>query len=427
MSVTVIGLGKIGLPLAVYFAQGTNVIGLDSNHKVVELVNLGQEPFPGESNLRNLLEAAISSKKLSATQDHEYAISKADTILICIPLITNKNNMPDFDNIDFVVREIGKNIKKETLISFETTLPVGTTRKRFTKIIEKESGFKVGQDFFVVFSPERVLTGRFFEDLSKYPKLVGGVTSSCTIKGVEFYESVLRFSSLSELNSGVRVFALENCEAAEFAKIAETTYRDVNIGLANEFAVYAKKYNIDFQEVVKAANSQPYSHIHTPGISVGGHCIPIYPHFYLSDFPDSTIVNAARVLNKSMPQYAVGQIKQSFPSLKNMSIGILGLTYRPGVKETAFSGALDLLELLRNESSLVYGYDPLLDKNEIIGLGFNYKREKSNLDGIILHTEHPEFSDINFHEISTLKFVYDGRNLYPKLKKTKHSFIYLNL
>jgi len=427
LSITVIGLGKIGLPLAVYFTQESDVIGLDSNHKVVEQVNLGQEPFPGESNLQNLLETAISSKKLFATQDQKHAISNADVILICVPLITDKNNIPDFDNIDLVVRAIGKYIKKGTLVAFETTLPVGTTRNRFTKIIEQESGFKVGQDFFVVFSPERVLIGRIFEDLSKYPKLVGGVTSSCTIKGVEFYESVLRFSSLSELNSDPGVFALENCEAAEFAKIAETTYRDVNIGLANEFAVYAKKYNIDFQEVIKAANSQPYSYIHTPGISVGGHCIPIYPHFYLSDFSNSTIVNAARVLNKSMPQYAVGQIKQSFLSLKNMSIGILGLTYRPGVKETAFSGALDLLELLSNESSLVYGYDPLLDENEIIGLGFNYKREMSNLDGIILHTEHPEFSDINFHEISTLKFVYDGRNLYPKLKNTKHSFIYLNL
>jgi nucleotide sugar dehydrogenase len=427
LSITVIGLGKIGLPLAVYFTQESNVIGLDSNHKVVELVNLGQEPFPGESNLQKLLEAAIRSNKLSATQDQVHAISNADTILICIPLITNKNNMPDFNNIDLVVRAIGKNIKKGTLISFETTLPVGTTRNRFTKIIEQESGFKVGQDFFVVFSPERVLTGRIFEDLSKYPKLVGGVTSSCTIKGVEFYNSVLKFPSSSKLNSGLGVFALGNCETAEFAKIAETTYRDVNIGLANEFAIYAKKFNIDFQEVIKAANSQPYSHIHTPGISVGGHCIPVYPHFYLSDFSNSTIVSSARILNKSMPQYAVGQIKQSFPSLKNMSIGILGLTYRPGVKETAFSGALDLLELLRNESSLVYGYDPLLGENEIIELGFKFKKRISDLDGIILHTEHLEFSNLDFHEISTLKFIYDGRNFYPNLKKTKNNFIYLNL
>ena len=427
MSITVIGLGKIGLPLAVYLAQRSNVIGLDSNHKVVELVNLGHEPFPGESNLQNLLEVAISSKKLSATQDHKYAISKADTILICIPLITNQSDVADFGNIDLVVQAIGKYIKKGTLISFETTLPVGTTRNRFTKIIEQESGFKVGQDFFVVFSPERVLTGRIFEDLSKYPKLVGGVTSSCTIKGVEFYNSALKFSSLSELNSVPRVITLENCETAEFTKIAETTYRDVNIGLANEFAIYAKKYHINFQEVIRAANSQPYSHIHSPGISVGGHCIPIYPHFYLSDFSDSTIVNAARALNKSMPKYVVGEIKRSFPMLKNMSIGILGLTYRPGVKETAFSGALDLLELLKNESALVYGYDPLLEQNEIIELGFNFEEKISNLDGLILHTEHLEFCNLDFSENTKLKFIYDGRNFYPNLKKTQNKFIYLNI
>lgn len=148
MSITVIGLGKIGLPLAVYFTQESDVIGLDSNHKVVEQVNLGQEPFPGESNLQNLLETAISSNKLFATQDQKHAISNADVILICVPLITDKNNMPDFNNIDLVVRAIGKHIKKGTLVSFETTLPVGTTRNRFTKIIEQASGFNVGQDFF---------------------------------------------------------------------------------------------------------------------------------------------------------------------------------------------------------------------------------------------------------------------------------------
>jgi len=403
------------------------VIGLDSNHKVVEQINLGQEPFPGESNLQTLLATAINSKKLFATHDQEYAISNSHVILICVPLIIDKNNIPDFANIDLVVRAIGKYIKKGTLVCFETTLPVGTTRNRFTKIIEQESGFNAGQDFFVIFSPERVLTGRIFEDLSKYPKLVGGVTASCTKKGVDFYKSVLKFPSSSELNSDLGVIALENCETAEFAKIAETTYRDVNIGLANEFAIFAKKFNIDFQEVIKAANSQPYSHIHTPGISVGGHCIPVYPYFYLSDFPNSTIVSSARILNKSMPKYAVGQIKQVFPSLKDMSIAILGLTYRPRVKETAFSGALDLLELLKNESALVYGYDPLLEEKEIIELGFNYKKEMLNLDGIILHTEHLEFSNLNFNEITTLKFIYDGRNFYRNLKQAKSSFIYLNL
>lgn len=156
MSIAVIGLGKIGLPIAVYFTQESGVIGLDSNQKVVEQVNLGQEPFLGESNLQELLAKAINSKKLFATQDQEYAISNSDVILICVPLIIDKNNMPDFANIDLVVSAIGKYIKKGTLVCFETTLPVGTTRNRFTKIIEQESGFNVGQDFFVVYSRESI-------------------------------------------------------------------------------------------------------------------------------------------------------------------------------------------------------------------------------------------------------------------------------
>ena len=341
MNITVIGLGKIGLPLAVYLSKRNHVVGLDNNKNVVEQINSGQEPFPGEKNLKKNLKEVLASQKLSATLDVSKAIKSADVILICVPLVIDKYNEPDFFNIDSVVTEIGKYVVNNTLIVFETTLPVGTTRNRFSKSIEKISNLEVGKDIYIVFSPERVLTGRIFEDLVKYPKLVGGVTKLCTEKGVEFYKSVLEFK---DNFLGDTVWALENCETAEFTKIAETTYRDVNIGLANEFAIYAKKKNINITQVIKAANSQPYSNIHTPGISVGGHCIPVYPHFYLSDNPDSTIVYAARMRNQSMPAHTIEEIKKKFSSLEGMSIGILGISYRTGVKEAAFSGALTLLE-----------------------------------------------------------------------------------
>ena len=369
MNITVIGLGKIGLPLAVYLSKRNHVVGLDNNKNVVEQINSGQEPFPGEKNLKKNLKEVLASQKLSATLDVSKAIKSADVILICVPLVVNN-----------------------TLIVFETTLPVGTTRNRFSKSIEKISNLEVGKDIFIVFSPERVLTGRVFEDLVKYPKLVGGVTSLCTKKGVDFYKSVLEFKD-NLLGDGV--WALENCETAEFTKIAETTYRDVNIGLANEFALYAKKKKINITQVIKAANSQPYSNIHTPGISVGGHCIPVYPHFYLSDNPDSTIVYAARMRNQSMPAHTIEEIKKKFSSLEGMSIGILGISYRTGVNEAAFSGALTLLESLKNEGAIVYGYDPFFTATELKSLGFECAENYSNLNGIIIHTAHSEFYDLD--------------------------------
>jgi nucleotide sugar dehydrogenase len=223
------------------------------------------------------------------------------------------------------------------------------------------------------------------------------------------------------------IWALKNCETAEFAKIAETTYRDVNIGLANEFAIYSKKKGIDFTEVIRAANSQPYSNIHSPGISVGGHCIPVYPYFYITDNQNSNIVNSARLQNSVMPQFVVNEIKENISSLNNMRIGILGITYRPGVKEVAFSGALDLLKLLKEEKAVVYGYDSYYTENEIINFGFNFANSYKELDGIIVHTAHPEFLEIDFSLIPALKFLYDGRNVYSHLKYLQNKFLYFNI
>lgn len=420
-------MGKIGLPLAVYLAKNNQVIGLDNNEETVNKINAGQEPFPGEKNLKEELTKVINTKNLIATTESKHAISIAKIIVICVPLIVNDRNEPDFQNIDSVVAEIGKNLTKDTLISFETTLPVGTTRDRFTRSIEEISKYEVGKDFYVVFSPERVLTGRIFEDLVKYPKLVGGVTEQCTIKGVDFYTSVLNFKEGNKQANTQNVWALKNCETAEFAKIAETTYRDVNIGLSNEFAIYSKKKGIDFTEVIRAANSQPYSNIHSPGISVGGHCIPVYPHFYMTGNLDSKIVNSARLQNKAMPEFAFNEIKEIMSSFKNFRIGILGITYRPGVKEVAFSGSLDLLKLFKKEKAFVYGFDPFYTASEIESLGFSYANDYTDLDGIVIHTAHPEFLEIDFKLIPKLKFLYDGRNMLPHLNQVQNKFIYLNI
>ena len=410
-----------------YLAKSNQVIGLDNNEETVNKINAGQEPFPGEKNLKEELTKVINTKNLIATTESKHAISIAKIIVICVPLIVNDRNEPDFQNIDSVVAEIGKNLTKDTLISFETTLPVGTTRDRFTRSIEEISKYEVGKDFYVVFSPERVLTGRIFEDLVKYPKLVGGVTEQCTIKGVDFYTSVLNFKEGNKQANTQNVWALKNCETAEFAKIAETTYRDVNIGLSNEFAIYSKKKGIDFTEVIRAANSQPYSNIHSPGISVGGHCIPVYPHFYMTGNLDSKIVNSARLQNKAMPEFALNEIKERISSLENFRIGILGITYRPGVKEVAFSGSLDLLKLFKKEKAFVYGFDPFYTASEIESLGFSYANDYTDLDGIVIHTAHPEFLEIDFKLIPKLKFLYDGRNMLPHLNQAQNKFIYLNI
>jgi nucleotide sugar dehydrogenase len=413
VNVTVIGMGKIGLPLAVNFArQGARVLGLDINEEVVALINKGVEPFPGEFNLGNyLLECSLDSTLVAST-DKERGISNANVIVVCIPLIVDSDGNPDFENLDQLVGDIGRHMTKGTLISFETTLPVGTTRNRISVSLEATSNLKVGEGFYLVFSPERVLTGRVFEDLRRYPKLVGGVTKECTQRGVEFYRKLLDFEPRPDLARPNGVWAMENSETAEFAKIAETTYRDVNIGLANEFAVYASAHNIDILDVIDASNSQPFSHIHSPGISVGGHCIPVYPRFYMWGNTQAQIVTAARNRNLDMPNRAVRQIKEAMQDLKDLKIGVLGITYRAGVKESAFSGALDLLKLLESEGAKVYGLDPFYTEREIIEFGFTGVANLTELDGVVIHTDHREFRSLEFDQFTNIKFLYDGRRTH---------------
>lgn len=279
MRIAVVAMGKIGLPLAVQFADaGHDVIGVDVNEETVRLINEATEPFPGEAHLQDKLSELVPAGRFRATTDYSEAIPNADAVVIVVPLFVNDATWePDFAWMDAATASLAENLTPNTLIAYETTLPVGTTRGRWKPMIEEISGLQEGTDFHLVFSPERVLTGRVFEDLRKYPKLVGGLSEEGTKKAIEFYEAVLTFDERPDLDQPNGVWDLGSAEASEMAKLAETTYRDVNIGLANQFATYADKEGIDVQRVIDASNSQPYSHIHRPGIAVGGHCIPVYP------------------------------------------------------------------------------------------------------------------------------------------------------
>jgi nucleotide sugar dehydrogenase len=412
MNICVIGLGKIGLPLAVHFAKmGNSVIGADINEVTVNQVNAGLEPFPEEENLQNFLSEVIQSNNLLAMTDNSVAVSKSEVVIVVVPLFVDVNAKPDFRAMDSVTRDIGKSLKKGMLVSYETTLPIGTTRERFLPVLEELSGLKAGIDFHLVFSPERVFTGRVFSDLRKYPKIVGGVTEVCTQKGVEFYEKVLEFDVRSDLSRPNGVWAMDSSEASEFVKLAETTYRDVNIGLANQFSKYAIDRNMNINEIIAASNSQPYSYIHTPGISVGGHCIPIYPQFYLWNDPEATIVAAARQTNKSMPDYYVSKLEDKIGDLAGKSILVLGVSYRDKVKETAFSGAFDVRDALLARGAKPYFVDPLYTQDELSGLGFDPEYINHDIEGILLHTAHEEYLDFDLKKFINLKYFLDGRNI----------------
>lgn len=410
--IAVVALGKIGLPLAVQFAsKGHKVVGVDVNPTTVDLVNQGREPFPGEAHLEEKLAGCVQAGTLTATTHYAQAIPQADAVVLVVPLFVDAESRPDFGWMDSATQELAKHLTPNTLVSYETTLPVGTTRHRWKPMLEEGSGLVEGKDFHLVFSPERVLTGRVFADLRRYPKLIGGLSEAGASAARDFYESVLDFDERPDLARPNGVWDLGSAEASEMAKLAETTYRDVNIGLANEFARFAGKNGIDIYQVIEASNSQPYSHIHRPGIAVGGHCIPVYPRLYLWNDPDADVVRTARATNAAMPEYTVGLLAGAHGDLTGQRVVVLGAAYRGGVKETAFSGVFATVEALRQQGAEVLVHDPMFSDDELQAMGFAPYRLGEPADAAILQADHEEYTTLAPADLPGIRTFVDGRNI----------------
>ncbi len=413
MKIAVVALGKIGLPLAVQFAsKGHHVIGADVDPRAVELVNAGIEPFPGEAFLAEKLAEVVADGRLVATADTTAAVAHSEAVVVVVPLFVDAESVPDFGWMDAATKSIAAGLQPGTLVSYETTLPVGTTRTRWVPMLEAGSGLVAGRDFHVVFSPERVLTGRVFADLRKYPKLVGGIDAASAAHAVDFYEQVLDFDERPDLARANGVWDLGSAEASELAKLAETTYRDVNIGLANQFARFAADHGIDVYQVIEASNSQPYSHIHSPGIAVGGHCIPVYPRLYLWNDPSATVVRAAREANAAMPEYTVGLLEGAFgSSLAGQRVVVLGAAYRGGVKETAFSGVFPTVEALRARGADVLVHDPLYDDDELTRFGWAPYHLGEPVAAAVVQADHAEYRSLTPADLPGIQVLVDGRRI----------------
>jgi nucleotide sugar dehydrogenase len=402
-TVAVVGAGKMGLPLAAQYAShGWSVIAVDIQQAVVDGINAGLSHVGEEPGLAELVHDAHAAGRLRATTDGSEAAQDADVIVVIVPVMLNDEQEPDYRHMDAAVATIGSGLRAGSTVIFETTLPVGDTRTRLVPRLEAASALKADEDFFVAFSPERLYSGAALRNLATYPKLVGGIGPASGERAASFYASVL----------DAEVVLMSSAEAAEFSKLADTTYRDVNIALANEFARYAERVGVDIQEVIAAANSQPYSHIHQPGIGVGGHCIPVYPHFLLSRAPEMELVELSRRINDGQVGLAIKAIQKALGGLEGVSVLVLGLTYREGVKELAYSRALPLIERLSFHGAKVSAYDPLLTADEVercCGTPYVWG-EGGSFRAIVTQTADPLFRSLDFTSFPDLSVVYDGRN-----------------
>ena len=358
-TVTVVGAGKMGLPLAAQFAShGWYVIAVDVNEAVVEAVNAGRAHVAEEPGLAERVAAAHAAGRLRATTDGLAAARESDVVVLIVPVMLDDRKQPDYGYMDAAVASVAPGLRAGATVIFETTLPVGDTRNRYVPRLEAMSGLDAERDLFVAFSPERLFTGAVFRNLATYPKLVGGVGPASTDRAARFYASVL----------DAEVVAMSSAEAAELSKLADTTYRDVNIAFANQLAAYAGRVGVDVQEVIRAANSQPYSHIHQPGLGVGGHCIPVYPHFLLRGRRRWSSSRCRGASTTARSDAAVQALSDELGGLRDVPVLVLGLTYREGVKELAYSRALPLIAGLAAAGARVSAWDPLLTADEIDAL-----------------------------------------------------------
>jgi nucleotide sugar dehydrogenase len=406
MRIAVVGLGHIGLPLAVQYAsRGHDVLGVDIDRRIVDAINSGESPHDDEQTLIDRVPELAAAGRLRATTWSEPAgVREAEVVVVIVPVVVDAEREIDFAPIDAATRDIAANLGPNTLVVYETTLPVGTTRTRFGPVLAAGSGLELDRDLFLAFSPERVLVGRVFVDLRRYPKVVGGTSDESTRRAVEFYRSVL--------DPGTEVMAVANAETAEMTKLAETTYRDVNIAYANELARYAARHGIDVTEVIGAANSQPYSHIHQPGVGVGGHCIPVYPHFLFNGDPELRIPPLAREINEGMGAFAVDTIEERLGSLDGQPVLVLGIAYRGDVREDAFSSAFRVRDELLAAGAIVYGHDPYFDADHLRELGFEPYEIGSDVPVrvAILQAAHEMYRELVPGQLSGLELFVDGRN-----------------
>jgi nucleotide sugar dehydrogenase len=367
VTVEVVGLGWMGLPLACLFAQtGARVIGADRNSSIVKSINSGESPI-NEDGLPELLRKVVRSGKLTATTDTADAASKSDVIVIMVPTLIDRHKKPDYQHVEEACVEIGKGVRPGSLVVFQSTCGPGITDRVVKATIEKHAGLKAGQDYGIAYSPIRAMGGQGLTDMRKYARVVGGIDKTSLDATV---------AVLSCIVDG-KLIKTRDIPTAEASKLFETIYRDVNIALANEFALFCEEAGIDYYEAAKAANSQPYSHLLSPGVGVGGHCLPVYPYLLAAETEKSKlkIPMDSRLTNDQMPRHVLRMAAEGLrtcgKSTKRSRFTVLGITYRPNVRETRFSPSIDLIGLVRKRGGRVCVYDPLYTPDELKQMGFH--------------------------------------------------------
>jgi len=414
----IIGLGYVGLPLAIEFAKAEfNVTGIDLDKSRVDSVNRGESYIGDISNE----EIFSIHHRFSATTNYSI-LKEIDTISICVPTPLRKTKDPDISYIISAAREISKYLRTGQLIILESTTYPGTTEEVVLPIFESK-GLKVGKDFYLAFSPERVDPGNKKFNTRNIPKIVGGVTAECTKMAVALYEEIVE-----------KVIPVSSTQVAEMTKLLENTFRAVNIGLINEIAKMCNKMGIDVWEVIEAAKTKPFGFMpFYPGPGLGGHCIPLDP-LYLSwkakiNGFNPRFIELADEINSSMPEYVVSKITNSLnekkKSINGSKVLILGVAYKRDVNDIRESPALEIMKILKDKGAEVLYNDPHIPELNTDNLNFKSSQLKEELlesvDCIAIITDHTNYDYLRI--VKNARLLIDTRNATRGINNEKKKIV----
>lgn len=403
IKISVIGLGRIGLPTSVVIARANfSVIGVDINHEIVEFVNNGKLRINDEPGLEDTLKKVIENKKFIATTKISESVKNSDIIIVCLPTpLENKSKKTDYQFLLKGCSEIAKFMKKNSLVIIESTVGPGIVENEVVPVLEKESHLVAGKDFGVASCPERANPSTILTDFNKIPRVVGGINDKSTKFASKLYQFVFK----------IKVISVKNCKTANAVKVVENVFRDVNVAFINEIAIFCDRIGIDVNELIEGCKTK-YNFIpHFPGPGVGGPCLPVNP-YQLLDAPESKdilqVVRAARRVNSEMPKYVIelltGALKEISKNSEIITIAILGISYKPNVGDTQLTPIKEVVQKLKQMNFKIKIFDPYFINKEFssIKIEENFKNAVTDCDVVILGTDHDEFLNIDYKVLKDL-------------------------
>ena len=430
LRVCVIGIGRIGLPTALSFAKsGLDTIGVDINEILVQNINSGKFPLKDEPGYDEIFDDVIKNKKFSATTNIEDAVPNSDLILLSLPTPMDENNIPDYSALRTVASKLSEILSPNSLVIVESTIEPGFIEDDMISIISKSGRLKILENFFIGVCPENANPGEILHDFTHLPRLVGGINDDIR----KIIKSIYNFVFSVEL------IEMPDCKTANAVKLTTNVFRDINIAFVSELSLMFEKLGIDTNVVLEAAKKKYNFQVHYPGAGVGGPCLPINSYQLLNTAKrigsNLSIIEHGRKINEKMPEHVIeltlDAFKESQKSIQNTEILILGISYKPNVKDIQLTPAETIIKKLQNLGVKIRIYDPYFTSKKVFGIQVEEKLEDiiTNLDAAIIVTGHDEFTKIKLSLFEQMKnpILIDTRGIVDPISAQKSKLIFRGL